>query len=91
MIPCKYKGIGCDTELKREDMAAHEQDDKLHLHMSLETVNSLQDTVTSLQEESMTLDNKGSKIYLIFIRKRMPARKLHSRKCRSTPIRRDIT
>ena len=68
VIPCKYKGIGCDTELKREDMAAHEQDDKLHLHMSLETVNSLQDTVTSLtslQEESMTLDNKGSKIYIL--------------------------
>ena len=39
VIPCKYKGIGCDTELKREDMAAHEQDDKHHLHMALETVN----------------------------------------------------
>ena len=72
VIPCKYKGIGCDTELKREDMAAHEQDDKLHLHMLLETVNLLQDTVTllqdtvtSLQEESMTLDNKGSKIYIL--------------------------
>ena len=25
VIPCKYKGIGCDTELKWEDMAAHEQ------------------------------------------------------------------
>ena len=65
VIPCKYKGIGCDTELKREDMAAHEQDDKLHLHMALETVTSLQDTVTSLQDESMTLDNKGSKIYTL--------------------------
>ena len=39
VIPCKYKGIGCDTELKREDMAAHEQDDKHHLHMALDTVN----------------------------------------------------
>ena len=29
----------CDTELKREDMAAHEQDDKLHLHLALETIN----------------------------------------------------
>ena len=65
VIPCKYKGIGCDTELKREDMAAHEQDDKLHLHMALETVTSLQDTVTSLQDGSMTLDNKGSKIYIL--------------------------
>jgi hypothetical protein len=39
MTPCKYKGIGCNTELMRKDMAAHEQDDKLHLHMALETVN----------------------------------------------------
>ena len=39
LIPCKYKGIGCDTELKRGDMAAHEQDDKHHLHMALDTVN----------------------------------------------------
>ena len=49
VIPCKYKGIGCDAELKREDMAAHEQDDKLHLHMALETVNTLQQT-TKLQQ-----------------------------------------
>ena len=42
LIPCKYKGIGCDTELKREDMAAHEQDDKHHLHIALDTVATLQ-------------------------------------------------
>ena len=46
-------GIGCDTELKREDMAAHEQDDKLHLHMALEKVNL----------ESQTLKNGGSTTY----------------------------
>ena len=49
VIPCKYKGIGCDTELKREDMAAHEQDDKLHLHMALEAVISQQAAIDSLQ------------------------------------------
>ena len=50
LIPCKYKGIGCDTELKRsQDLAAHEQDDKIHLHMALETVNSLHQTVKSQQ------------------------------------------
>ena len=49
VIPCKYKGIGCDTELKREDMAAHEQDDKLHLHMALEAVISLRAAIDSLQ------------------------------------------
>ena len=51
VIPCKYKGIGCDTELKREDMTAHEQDDKLHLHMALETAISLRAAVETLQVE----------------------------------------
>ena len=48
VIPCKYKGIGCDTELKREDMAAHEQDSKL-LHKALKTVHSQQSAIDSLQ------------------------------------------
>ena len=48
-MSCKYKGVGCSTELTREKMAAHEQDDKLHLHMVLEAVISLRATVSSLQ------------------------------------------
>ena len=53
LMSCKYENIGCDTKLNREYMAAHEQDDKLHLHMALETVNAS-------KEESQTLKNKGS-------------------------------
>ena len=57
VIPCKYKykGIGCDAELERKDMAAHEQDDKLHLHMALDTVTSQQDAINSLQDDVRTL------------------------------------
>ena len=29
VIPCQYNSIGCDTELKKEDIAAREQDDRL--------------------------------------------------------------
>ena len=54
VIPCKYGSIGCDTELKREDMAAHEQDDKLHLHMALETVNLERRTLKKKSDGSMT-------------------------------------
>ena len=54
LTSCKYKGIGCDTELKREDMAAHEQDDKLHLHMALETVNLERQTLKKKNDGSMT-------------------------------------
>ena len=39
VISCKYKGIGCGIELKRGDMGAHEESDKHHLHVALETVN----------------------------------------------------
>ena len=50
LIPCKYQGNECDAELKRsQDLAAHEQDDKIHLHMALETVNSLHQTAKSQQ------------------------------------------
>ena len=41
VIECKHKDIGCDTRLERKDMAAHEQDDKLHLHMAINTVTLL--------------------------------------------------
>ena len=50
VIPCKYKGIGCDAELERKDMAAHEQDDKLHLHMALDTVTSQQDAMNQQRD-----------------------------------------
>ena len=48
-------------------MAAHEEDDKLHLHMSIATVNTLQDTVNMLQGiiqekcPAVTLNNFDSK------------------------------
>lgn len=59
MIPCKYKGIGCSTKLKRKNMAAHEQDDKLHLHMALDRVNSLDYTVkvTAREEQKVRVSN----------------------------------
>ena len=47
MISCKYKRIGCEMMLKRGDMAAHEEDDKLHLHMAIDTTTSLK---TELEE-----------------------------------------
>jgi TNF receptor-associated factor 4 len=65
VVSCKYKGIGCDAELERKDMAAHEQDDKLHLHMALDTVNSQQVAIKSLQgeakEQKAALDNTAKK------------------------------
>ena len=38
VIACKYKNIGCTTEMKRGDMEAHEHNDSLHLSKALNTV-----------------------------------------------------
>ena len=43
VIACKYKRLGCDRELKRKDMAAHEEDDKLHLRMAINTTVKLKE------------------------------------------------
>ena len=61
MIPCKFQNIGCKIEMKREKMAAHENDDKLHLDMALNAVIKLQDANTKLEENSRTL-KKGETV-----------------------------
>ena len=53
MIPCKYKRLGCKTELERKDIAAHEEHDKHHLHMAI-------DTIAKLKRKKITLKTKGS-------------------------------
>ena len=61
VISCKYEGIGCDVKMKRNDMGAHEQDDKAHLHQALNTVVRLQDDLQSATEtiESMKKENEA--------------------------------
>ena len=41
VIACKYENIGCCKEFQRREMAVHELDDKIHLHMAIDTVNEL--------------------------------------------------
>ncbi len=41
MIECIHKSIGCDTRLKRKDMAEHEQNDTFHLNMAINTITFL--------------------------------------------------
>ena len=43
VMACKYENIGCDTKLKRKDLAAHEREDKLHLHMAIDTISQLKE------------------------------------------------
>jgi hypothetical protein len=52
VIPCKYKTIECDVKLKRKDMAAHEENHKLHLSLAVQAVNTLQIKVDMLTSKT---------------------------------------
>ena len=41
IIPCKYIHTGCEVQLKRKDMAAHELDYEAHFKAALDTINLL--------------------------------------------------
>ena len=57
VIACKYKRLGCDRELKRKDMAAHEEDDKLHLRMAMDTTVKLTDMLERSKSFHFKLTN----------------------------------
>ena len=57
VIACKYKRLGCDRELKRKDMAAHEEDDKLHLRMAMDTTVKLENKIVELEDTLKVLKN----------------------------------
>ena len=56
LVTCKFKGLGCREKLTRRDKTAHEEDDKLHLHMAIETIAQLKD------ERAKTLLKDGESI-----------------------------
>ena len=51
VIPCKFQSIGCEMKISRKDMAVHEQDDKQHLNLALNTVVQTVAVVEKLQTE----------------------------------------
>ena len=57
VIACKYKRLGCDRELKKKDMAAHEEDDKLHLRMAMDTTVNLKTKMVELENKTVELED----------------------------------
>ena len=55
VITCKFKRLGCETELKRKDMTAHEEDDKLHLHMAINMTAKLEKKLENTKEKTARL------------------------------------
>ena len=72
VIACKYMRLGCDRELKRKNMAAHEKNDKLHLRMAMATTVKLKEQdalkvlklkITNYQEKKENSENVQSPSY----------------------------
>ena len=62
VISCKYKDIGCEVEMERRNMAAHEQDDSLHLQTALGAVVKLQGTVEDLEDRLELVEHYQSRV-----------------------------
>ena len=48
LVTCKFRGLGCKEKLTRSDKARHEEDDKLHLYMAIETIAQLKKEKTQI-------------------------------------------
>ena len=54
-MPCKYAGIGCQKTPLRKYSQQHEDDDTLHFHLAIETVNKQQKELKAAKEEQKTM------------------------------------
>ena len=55
VIGCRHKSIGCDVNLQRKDMPAHEKDDTYHLHMAIDTVTKVKEECSKLKDQNSSL------------------------------------
>ena len=78
VIACKFKNIGCTTEMKRGDMAAHEQNDSLHLSKALNAVVNLQDSNTYLQDSMTELQDSNTQLQEKMLKLESATEELHS-------------
>ena len=46
-VTCKYRRLGCEAKMKRKDIPEHENEDKLHLHMALDTIVTMEADITT--------------------------------------------
>ena len=64
IVACQYSNIGCTQREKRKDIKTHEEDDKVHLHLSLKKIVHLDNAVKEMSDKlngkkCLTIDVKG--------------------------------
>ena len=49
-VPCKYQKIGCDVKMKKNvNISSHEDDDKVHLQIALNTITSMEEKMAGMK------------------------------------------
>ena len=59
-ISCKYAEVGCEERPPRKDIKKHEEDDRLHLRVTIEMVLSQTKTISILSKTVAELKSKAS-------------------------------
>ena len=67
IVACQYSNIGCTQREKRKDIKTHEEDGKVHLHLSLKKIAQLDNAVKDMSvlidklngKKCLTIDVKG--------------------------------
>ena len=64
IVACQYSNIGCTQREKRKDIKTHEEDDKVHLHLSLQKIAQLDNAVKEMSvqingKKCLTFNVKG--------------------------------
>ncbi len=65
VVACKYHSIGCPERKKRKDIKAHEEDDKIHLRLSLNKVSQLDGTVAQLNHTVSQLNGAVEQLQVV--------------------------
>ncbi len=59
-VSCIYKGFGCKETTKRKDIKEHENDDKVHLQITMKTVLKQQREIAELKTQVQAIQNSGT-------------------------------
>ena len=62
IVACQYSNIGCIKKEKRKNIKTHEEDDKVHLHLSLKKIAELDDAISSSNNKITSLMDEMSQL-----------------------------
>ena len=84
-VSCKYKPFGCTAKPLRKDLQAHESDDKIHLHSTMNTVLRLTNEISLLRSQ-LTTNTKRPAISYVFKVTSFSQKKNNNTEFYSTPF-----